>query len=462
MKRREMTRSAGAGRAAPPVRVVHLGLGNFHRSHQCWYTEHAPDAEEWGHAAFSGRDRALPARLTAQEGLYTLVTRAAEGDRFEVIGSLAQAYPGTAHEEWLRLLGSPQTAVVTVTVTEAGYLRRPGGGLDRDRPQVRADAAALRERPDAPVRTAPARLLAGLAARCRADAGPLALVSCDDLARNGEIAVEVVRDMAELVDPGLAGWLEDNVSAVTTAADRITPRTAPSDLLTVAEATGCDDEAPVVAEPFCEWVLCGDFPAGRPRWEDAGATPADDITPFEQRKLWLLNGAHSLLAYAGAILGRTTVAEAFADDDCREWVEQWWDEASAHLTQPVEEVMAYRKALAERLANPRIHHTLAQISTDGSQKLPVRILPVLRAERSAKNMPEAAARLLGAWVCHLRGCGGQVDDVRADELIMLATGPLPVAVRRVLDALDPRLGADDDLAAAVTSEAERFSNIGVR
>ena len=164
-------------------------------------------------------------------------------------------------------------------------------------------------------------------------------------------------------------------------------------------------------------MLSGDFPGGRPRWEPPGATFADNIEPYEQRKLWLLNGAHSLMAYAGSARGHETVAEAVVDDTCRAWMQQWWAEASRHLDLPAEVVDAYRDALLDRFANPRMRHRLAQIAADGSQKLPVRVLPVLRAERAAGRLPGGAARVLAAWICHLRGLGVPVDDVRADQMV---------------------------------------------
>jgi len=455
-----LSRSAGDGRSAAPVRLVHLGLGNFFRAHQAWYTEHAPDASEWGIAAFSGRRAELADALTAQDGLYTLVTRAGDGDRFDVVSSLSRAHPAAHHEAWLGYLGSPDVRVVTLTVTEAGYVRGPDGGLDRDRPAVRADVDALSGDFGALVRTTPARLLAGLAARCRADAGPLALVPCDNLPDNGGVAARVVRDLAEMVDPGLTAWLDDNVTTVTTMVDRITPETTPDDIRTVAEATGRPDRAPVVTEPFNEWVLSGAFPGGRPRWEDAGATITDDVGPFEQRKLWLLNGGHSLLAYAGSARGHETVAEAMSDEACRAWLEEWWAEASVYLSLPERDVAGYRAALLERFANPRMRHRLDQIAADGSQKLPVRILPVLRRERSAGRLPEGAIRVLAAWICHLRGAGAPVKDARADVVGPPATGPLADAARRTLDVLDPEVAADDELVAAVRGEAERLERQG--
>jgi fructuronate reductase len=451
-----LSRAAGMGRPAAPVRLVHLGLGNFYRAHQAWYTDRAPDAADWGYAAFTGRRAELADALNAQEGLYTLTTRAAEGDQFDVLSSITRAHVGTDHPAWLGYLASPDVRVVTVTVTEAGYVRGPGGGLDRDRPEVRADVEALRGDPTAVVGTAPARLAAGLAARRRADAGPLTLLPCDNLPGNGAVAARVVRDLAEMVDPGLLAWLEASVSTVTTMVDRITPRTTQEDLRRVAEATGLEDRAPVATEPFHEWVLSGAFLGGRPRWEDAGATFTDDIEPFEERKLWLLNGGHSLLAYAGSARGHQTVAEAVADDACREWLEEWWDEAARYLPFPEPEVGAYRTALLDRFANPRMHHRLDQIAADGSQKLPVRILPTLRRERAAGRLPPGATRVLAAWVSHLRGAGAPVTDARADELLPLAGGPLPEAARRLLDALDPAVGGDDEVVKAVIAQAKQF------
>jgi fructuronate reductase len=200
-------------------------------------------------------------------------------------------------------------------------------------------------------------------------------------------------------------------------------------------------------------VICGAFPGGRPAWESAGAVLTDDIAPFENRKLWLLNGAHSLLAYAGPIRGAATVDEAVADPTCAGWLQDWWDTCTPHLELPPDDLAAYRAALLERFANPRMRHALAQIASDGSQKLPVRILPVLARERAAGRLPSAAVTVLAAWVLHLRGAGAPVKDVRAAELAALAAGPLDDAVPRLLAAVDRALADDSELVAAVTAAA---------
>jgi len=452
----ELNRSAGA----PPVRIVHLGLGNFFRAHQAWYTTHAPDAAEWGIAAFTGRSDArsdaLGAALSAQGGLYTLVTRAADGDRFEVVASLARIHLVNEHAAWLGYLADPSVTVVTTTVTEAGYVRGAGGGLDVDRPEVRTDLAALRGDLTASVSTAPAKLVAGFAARRLAGAGPVTMMPCDNLPGNGAAVARVIGDFAELLDPELAAWIVGNVFYVTTMVDRITPEPTAEDIAGAGIATGVHDRAAVVTEPFTEWVISGEFAAGRPRWQDAGATFTADVAPFEDRKLWMLNGAHSMLAYAGSIRGHVTVADAMRDATCLAWLDQWWDASSRHLSLPAAENDAYRAALIERFANPRLQHRLEQIAWDGSQKLPIRVLPTLLRERAAGRLPVGVVRPVAAWVCHLRGSGAKVTDARAAEFLPLASGPLPEAVRAVLNALDPDLGADDAVVAAVLAQAREL------
>ena len=215
----------------------------------------------------------------------------------------------------------------------------------------------------------------------------------------------------------------------------------------------------MVTEPFTEWVLAGAFPAGRPGWERAGAVVVDDVTPFEQRKLWLLNGAHSLLAYAGPLRGHATVADAVADETCRSWVEELWDDAVPLLTQDASDVAAYREALLDRFANPRLRHLLAQIAAGGSQKVPARVLPVVRARREGGHVPVGELRALAAWLLHLRA-GGDVlaEDPGAQRLVDAAAGrPLPEAVRRVVQAVAPDLAGDDDLAGAVADLAGEMS-----
>lgn len=453
---------ADFGRPAAPVRMVHLGLGNFTRAHQAWYTEHASDAAEWGIAAFTGRRPTMSELLSPQDGLYTLITQGADGDRFEVISSVVHVHPASDFRALMGYFASPDLAVVTSTVTEAGYYRLPDGTLDVADDAVAADLAALKDLVDGgpvsvedvsalEISTPPARILAGLLARRAAGSGAMTVLPCDNLPDNGSAFGKVVRDAADAVDPTLLEWMDANVAWATCMVDRITPATTDAEIRLVSETQGYLDNSPVPTEPFSEWVISGEFPAGRPDWESAGAQIVDDVEPYEQRKLWLLNGSHSLMAYAGPILGCETVAEGIAHPVLREWVLQWWHEAGPGLQVPWED---YAKALQDRYENPNIRHLLAQIAADGSLKLPVRIAPTLRAWRGRGDMPVAAVKAVAAWLLHLRGLGAPVKDVQANVVLELGTGELPEAAAKVVGFVAPDLADDRELIDAVLAAAE--------
>jgi fructuronate reductase len=419
-----------------PVRIVHLGLGAFHRSHQAWYTHHAGDAADWGIAAFTGRRPDAAMALAEQDGLYTVIERGDAGDSFEIVPSIVEAVDGADVGRLAALVAAPGTAVITLTITEAAYRLGADGSLDLAAADVAADLALLASGSGHPA-TPLGRLVFSLAARRAAGGGPLAVVCCDNLSSNGTVARRALTGMAEAWDAGLAAWIEAHVSFVSTSVDRITPRTTGADLAAVEDACGYRDSSPVVAEPFHNWVLSGDFPAGRPRWEDAGATFVDDIEPYENRKLWLLNGAHSLLAYAGQLRGHTTVAEALADPRCRQAVERFWDEAEAHLPAGLQ-IPAYRSALLERFGNARIAHHLAQIAMDGSTKLRMRAVPVLLAERAQGRPGAAAALMIAAWL-DFTAAAAELHDPLAGDIAAANTLSGTGRTRALLALVSPDL-----------------------
>jgi fructuronate reductase len=425
-----------------PVRIVHLGLGAFHRSHQAWYTQQASDSAEWGIAAFTGRRPDAAVALAEQDGLYTLMERADTGDSFTVVDSIVEAVDGADVKRLAELVAAPGTAVVTLTITEAAYGLGADGRFDTEAPDVATDLALLGSGAVKPA-TPLGRLVLALAARRAAKAGPLAVVCCDNLSNNGAVARQAVAGFAGAWDSGLAAWIDANVSFVSTSVDRITPRTTEQDLADVREACGYRDNSPVVAEPFSSWVLSGDFPAGRPRWEDAGALFVDDIEPYENRKLWLLNGAHSILAYAGQLRGHATVAEALGDPACRQAVEAFWDEAEANLPDGLE-IPAYRAALLARFSNARIAHHLAQIAMDGSTKLRMRAVPVLQAERAAGRSGAAAALMISAWMDFTTQTP-DLQDPLAEAIAAANQGSGLTPTRTLLALLDPALARDESV-----------------
>lgn len=386
--------------------LVHLGLGAFHRAHQVWYT-HVADPD-WNYVSFTGRSARMSDLLTAQGNKYTLVTRSKDGDSFELIDTITETQPASNVERLTELMASPDVKVVTLTITEAGY-------------------------DDTSDNSAPRRLVKGLATRQRASAGPIAIMSCDNVSGNGAKCKAAVYAVA---DDALQAWMDDNVTFPTTSIDRITPATTDELIELVEKETGFADKAPVVTEPFASWVIEGEFPAGRPAWENAGVEFVDDIEPFEHRKLWLLNGSHSLMAYYGQLKGHETVADAIADPDVREKVENLWNEAAQGLPMDVTD---YRASLIERFENPNIRHNLAQIAIDGATKQMNRAVPIYGIAHGP-----GAAWSIAAWIVYCLSTD-EIKDTRAEEIAAAKQDSDPVqALCRVLG-----IDADDQIRATV-------------
>ncbi|WP_114853982.1 mannitol dehydrogenase family protein [Brachybacterium sp. YJGR34] len=410
-------------------RLVHLGIGNFARAHTLLDTQIAGG---WSVVAFTGRSADMAETLTAQRGRYGLIVRGPEADEVRVVDVLDAVHPASDVDELVRLLADPFTAVVTLTITEKGY----AAGSD-------------------PATSAPARIARGLGARREAGVEePIALVSCDNLTGNGEVLREAV--LAELDEPTRA-WFVDHVDVISTMVDRITPAADDGAVATVLAQTGFDDAAPVVTEPFSEWVLEDRFRGRRPAWEKAGAQFTDDIAVHETRKLRLLNGAHSLMAYAGQVAGVQRVDEAIAHREVRALVEELWAEARSTLPLPAEELDAYTRALEERFRNPRLADNLIRIAADGTAKLPVRALPVIAERGGPSEAPGEVAAVAAwtAWVTSRVRAGHEVADPRAAEIA--AAAAIEGETERVAALLALLgVGAEDPLVGAVVAAEARL------
>ena len=449
---------AALGRLPAPVRprhdpregrvgIVHLGIGNFHRAHQAVYADDALAAGErdWAICGINLRSRDIVDRLNAQDGLYTLLVRGAgEGDdasgtRARVIGSMREAIAFAAEPKRAAArLADPAVRIVTLTITEKGYADGEGGAIARD-----GSAIAL--------------LLDGFAARIAAGAGPLTLLSCDNLSGNGDTLRRVLSQAAaRRGDAALAGFVAERIECPNTMVDRIVPATGQADIDEARALTGFADACPVATEPFTQWVIEDRFAAGRPDWARDGVQFVRDVAPFEAMKLRLLNAAHSALACLGVPAGLETVDRAIADPALRGFVERMWREdlAPGLPAELRDAVPGYCRALLARFANPALGHRLRQIAMDGSQKIPMRWLPAVRAALAQGAMPDALAAAIAGWIRFLggRGEGGEawtIDDPLAAALAQrlaeadrapaaargstadpLATDPLAVLDRR--------------------------------
>ncbi len=242
--------------------------------------------------------------------------------------------------------------------------------------------------------------------RRAAGAKPFTILSCDNLLSNGRTLHRVLTEFTRLRDPDLGAHVAAHVACPCSMVDRIVPATTESDRAATRTRLGLDDAWPVIGEPFTQWVIEDRFPQGRPRLEAVGVELVEDVEPFEQMKLRLLNGAHTALAAVGRLAGLSTVADAVRHPAVRGFLERYWAEVIPTLGMDRERAQAYTRALLQRFENIALHHLTAQIAGDGSQKLPIRILAPLRELRARGAPCDAVLFAVAAWV---RSCGGTDD-----------------------------------------------------
>jgi fructuronate reductase len=457
-------------RAAVRTGIVHLGTGAFHRAHQATYYEAALEAGDlrWGVLGASLRSASVRDQMVPQDGLYSVVVRDGDDERVQLIGAIRDVL--VAPEDPARLIAAmaaPDTHLVTLTVTEKGYKLDPAtGALIESDADLAADLASL-DRP----RTAPGLIVAALAARRAAGLKPFTAISCDNLPHNGTRLRAAVLALAGRHDPDLAKWIEGEGAFPETMVDRIVPATEADDIAALATKIGAEDQAMVKTEPFTQWVVQDWFAGERPDLAAYGVQITTAVAPWEEAKLRLLNGAHSGLAYLGALAGIEFVHQFVALDGGRGFVEALWDQAEATLAPPAElDVAAYRAKLMARFANSALRHRTVQIAMDGSQKLPQRLLQGIGQRLERGEDVGVLALAVAAWMRWQdgrddAGMAHVVDDPLAARTAAVARLPVAEAVRGLLaiDAIfPPALAAHDGFTASLVHSLEDLRQKGAR
>ncbi|MFC4951180.1 mannitol dehydrogenase family protein [Pseudonocardia sp. GCM10023141] len=458
--------------------IVHLGLGNFHRAHQAVYTAAALAAQDgpWGILGVASRSATVVDALHRQELRYAVLEVSPEGTRARVpavhTGAIVAAHdPGAV----VAAIGAATTSIVTMTVTEHGYVFSPRtSGLDLDAPAVRADL-----RGDGAPGTTIGQIARGLQRRARSHGAPVTVLSCDNLAANGDQTARLVREFAAAL-PGpeateLLGYLARAVTFPNSMVDRIVPATTDADRATARRLLGVTDAVPVPAEPFTMWVLQDRFAAGRPGWEHGGALFTDDVEPYELLKLRLLNGTHSLIAYLGALAGAATIPEAVGNPFVADAAQRAIEDYLPSVEVPADvDLDAYVAQLFTRWANTALGHGTHQVGSDGSVKLRQRVPEPAVLALAAGRMPHQLALTVAAYLCCVAPPAGfdpgphaaAMNDPARERLAALRTrtGSTAAFAAAVLDGglLGTELAEHPEFAARVAELAEVLTRSGPR
>ncbi|CAA2105276.1 mannitol dehydrogenase family protein [Variovorax paradoxus] len=447
------------GRDALRAGIVHLGVGAFHRAHIAVVNEaalHAGGDLHWGTVGVSLRAADTRDALQPQGGLYTLALRDAAEDgtareALQVVGNLLEVLVAPEDPQAvLERIAHADTRIVSLTITEKGYHHDPAtGALRLDAADIAHDLA----HPETP-RTMPGFVVHALALRRARGLAPVTVMSCDNLPANGDTTRGIVLAFARQVDAGLRDWIEAHCTFPNSMVDRIVPRTTDGDRERIAARLGIEDAWPVIGEPFLEWVVEDRFANGRPDWTAGGARFVAHAQPYEKLKLRMVNGAHSALAYLGAMAGLRTVDRAMAEPALRSYIDALMREEIAPTlpAMPGLDLDSYRARLLQRFSNSALHHQTKQIAMDGSQKLPQRLLGTLR-DRLAAGLPiDRLALAVAAWMHYLRG----TDETGATHDIQ---DPLAPALAERLAQAGAASGMQDRVAF-FTGFAPVFGELG--
>ena len=397
--------------------ILHIGMGNFHRAHQAVYLDRLFNLGldyDWAivGAGIMPFDAGRRAALKEQDWLSTVVEMSPEKYEARVTGAMVDFCPVKAQAIIERIV-DPAIRIVSLTITEGGYfIDAATGKFDAAHPDIRHDAENM-EMP----RTVFGILLAGLKLRRAIGHPPPAILSCDNIPENGNVTRQALEGLAALISDELRDWVAANIAFPNSMVDRITPATSDGKRAMVSEEFGIDDAAPVVCEPFSQWVMEDNFPLGRPALERVGVQFVENILPFETMKLRILNAGHAAISYPAALIGFDCVHDAMTDADIAAWLMQLMRDEVIPVLDPIPGVdyHAYLSTCVERFSNPEVRDTIARLCQDGSNRQPKFVLPTI-ADALAKGRPVDGLALEAAFWCRYCADTAELDDPRASAL----------------------------------------------
>lgn len=362
--------------------ILHIGVGNFHRAHEEFFTNILLEDKEqqaWGicGAMLLPDDERLYNALKKQNGEYTLTVCGRDGkDETYRIGSLVELLWAKENpESIIEKIACKDIRIITLTITEGGYnIEKATGKFILDNENVRHDLKNM----SAP-RTVFGYIAEGLRRRKSYNNGPITILSCDNLQHNGDTAHRAFTTFIKAQDKELATWVNKNVTFPNSMVDRITPATRQEDIKRLNEQNNTNDEAPVYCEDFMQWVIEDRFIAGRPAWDKVGAEFTDNVTSYENMKLSLLNASHTLLSYPSFLSGYRKVDDAMHDERITKFVRQFMDiDITPYVPAPGNtDLELYKQTLIERFGNRSVSDQISRLCSDGISKFPVYVMPNL-------------------------------------------------------------------------------------
>lgn len=438
--------------------ILHIGVGNFHRSHQAYYLHKLLQQKDTNWricgAGLMPQDLKMKEALQQQDYLYTLVSQELEAEDISVIGTIRDfIHISTEFSTFIDKFTSDELKIVSLTVTEKGYNNTTDWNLDATNERIIHDLNNPNEVP----MTAVGVLARGLKERMKAKAKPITIMSCDNIPENGQVLKNVLLQFVELTkDTELVDYIKKSIVFPCCMVDRITPITTEDKKSYLSTKYGIHDNFPVFSEQFIQWVIEDNFNVERPEWEKVGAQIVDDVRPYELMKTRLLNGGHTALAFPSLLSGFVYVDEAMGDEKIKGFVKKYMKEVEPTLS-PIEGVDydKYIDQLIIRFSNPATKDRLLRLAEDTSSKFLNFVINPLMILLDKGEKASKITMVLASWIIYL---AKSLNDEKLEVKDPLGTKLQKIASESLVDA-SPFLSVKEIFPKEILDNKEFINNL---
>lgn len=403
------------------IKIMQFGEGNFLRAFIEWILQDLNDkgAINADVAVVQPMPFGRVDELAKQDGLYTLrlegIDNGEKVKKSQVIDVLGDYInPFTQYQKFLEYGESEDLEIIISNTTEAGIAVDP---TDTDFSQC--------------PKSYPGKLLALLKRRYDRFGGDmnkgLAIIPCELIDNNGDELYRCLTELAEInkMDKKFIKWMQTANHFTSTLVDRIVPGYPKNEIEAIQKETGYIDNNVVKGEIFHLWVLKKEpFVQKKLPADSTGLNVifADDIKPYKQRKVKILNGSHTAMVPVAYLCGIDTVGEAVNDKIIGKYVRDFvFDEVNPTINLPQDQMVAFANSVIERYQNPFIRHELMSIALNSTTKFKTRILPtLLDYVRIKKQLPQHVLFSFAALVEFYKGKRGNEDIALSDNPEYLA------------------------------------------
>lgn len=387
--------------------ILHIGVGNFHRSHQANIIDQFMENTgnyNWGIVGLNllSETTDFLTNLKKRNGNYVLKTISPNGEvAFREIKSIVELLDWNSDKEKSeKILLNENIHLITITVTETGYFLTDNAELDINHEVIKNEIMGKN------TNSLYSYLRIALNKRKNSINKPITILCCDNLRENGKVLKKAFLKYLKLLnEKDLLSWVEKNVSFPPCVVDRITPRSPEKLSKEIEDHFNIKEDCTVLSEDFIQWVIEKDFAAPFPdldKIENVNFT--ENVFDYEETKIRILNGGHTCLTYLGALKGLKTFDECFNYEDLKSFFDNLQNKEIIPALGNIKPINLnkYLETISHRFQNSHISDALERICMDGSSKFLIFIIPTIKKCFENNIKPVNSITAIASWYIFMK------------------------------------------------------------